>query len=108
MPTEALAAAVRVSVPDAVPSGGGVNVPGPVIVIPDGVGPIQVAYVFTGDEKSLIEDTTILTDPLPLWESERDPDEDDSEKLGCEACEIVMVNVVAWLRLPLVPNIWKL
>jgi hypothetical protein len=66
LPTEALAEAVRVSVPDAAPFGGGVNVPGPVIVIPNGVGPLQAAYVLTGDEKLLIEETTILTLPAPL------------------------------------------
>ena len=63
--------------------------------------------MLTGDEKSLIDDTIIPTDPVPLWESESDSDEDDREKLGCEACEIVIVNVVSWLRLPLVPKTLK-
>lgn len=64
-PTEAVSAAVRASVPDVEPPLGGVSVPGPEIVTPVGVGPTQVVYVFTVDEKPLMEDTMIVTFPPP-------------------------------------------
>ena len=34
-------------------------------------------------------------------------DEVEREKVAWVPCEIVNVNVVAWLKLPLVPRIWK-
>ena len=87
--------AVRVSVPEAIPPGVGVNVPGPLIVMPDGAGPTQLVYVFTGDEKPFTEEMKILIDPEPPWFTDTVLAAEEMEKLGWAACEIVRVKVVA-------------
>jgi len=50
----------------------------------------------------------IMTVVLRPWATVTERYDVVSEKLGWDPCEIVIVNVVAWLRLPLVPRIWKL
>jgi hypothetical protein len=49
--------------------------------------------MLTADENPLMEETMIFTFPLPPWGTAIELAEDESEKLGWEACEIVIVNV---------------
>lgn len=51
LPTGAFDVAETVSVPDVVPSLGGVSVPGPATVTPVGIAPTHAREVLTGAEK---------------------------------------------------------
>ena len=82
LPTVAAEVAESVSVPDVIPSAGGVRVPGPLKVTPAGPDPTHVTVVLTGDEKPLMEAIMIFTDPLPACERDTVPAEAESEKLG--------------------------
>ena len=93
--------------PEVEPPGGGVSVPGPVTVTPTGVEPTHVAYVFTGDKKPPMDVTMIMAVVLRPCATVKERNEAEREKVACVPCVIVNVNVMAWLRLPLVPKIWN-
>jgi hypothetical protein len=64
--------------------------------------------VFTADKKPSIDVTMIMAVVLRPWATVIDGYEAEREKLGWAPCAMVIVNAVEWLRLPLVPMIWKL
>ena len=96
-----------VSGPEVDPPGGGVRVPGPVTVTPAGAEPTHVVYVFTGDKNPPMDATMIMAVVLRPCATVMERDGAEREKVACVPCVIVNVNVVAWLRLPLVPRIWN-
>ena len=75
------------------------------IEIPFGVCPLHDVDTLTGDEKPLMDVTTMLTVELPDGVSDTDVGDAAIEKPGCACDEIVSANAMAWLRLPLAPTI---
>jgi hypothetical protein len=92
-------------IPEAATLGVGVRVPGPVTEIPVGGCPLHEVDVLTGDEKPLMDATTMLTVALPDGVSDTDAGDADIAKPGSACDEMVSVNAMTWLRLPLAPAI---
>jgi len=92
-------------VPEAATPGVGVRVLGPLTEIAVGSCPLQEVDMLTDDEKPLMDAATMLTVALPDGVSDTDAGDADIENPGCACDEMVSVNAMTWLRLPLAPAI---
>lgn len=82
VPSVGLDVAEIMSGPEVDPPGGGVSVPGPDTVTPDGVGPTHVVVVFTGDKKPPIDVNMIMAVVLRPWPTVIEGYEVEIEKLA--------------------------